>query len=123
MLRFSAKIYNYNKFNKLSYLCTKATSTHNLTLFSCFIRLVRRGETLMETTRIELTPEQKGVLAALSQETGEPVNTLIDKALEDLQGRVRTPTKGFKEALRSLGLEGLDLERLNGPDRPETEWD
>lgn len=77
----------------------------------------------METTGIELTPEQKGMLAALSQETGEPVDALIDKALKELQGRVRTPKKGFKEALRSLGLEGLDLERVNGPDRPEIEWD
>jgi hypothetical protein len=43
----------------------------------------------METNRIELTPEQKGVLAALSQETGEPVSALIDKALEELQERLR----------------------------------
>ena len=43
----------------------------------------------METSRIELTPEQKGVLAALSQETGEPVSALIDQALEALQERLR----------------------------------
>lgn len=39
----------------------------------------------METGNIELTPQQKSVLASLSQETGEPVSVLIDKALEDLQ--------------------------------------
>jgi len=39
----------------------------------------------METGNIELTPQQKSVLASLSQETGEPVTTLIDKALEELQ--------------------------------------
>jgi len=44
----------------------------------------------METGKIELTPEQKGVLASLSQETGEPVSALIDKALEDLQEHMRT---------------------------------
>jgi hypothetical protein len=39
----------------------------------------------METGKIELTPEQKGILASLSQETGEPISALIDKALEELQ--------------------------------------
>jgi hypothetical protein len=52
----------------------------------------------METGKIELTPEQKGVLASLSQETGEPVETLIDKALEDLQEHLRDGrTKGEQE--------------------------
>jgi hypothetical protein len=77
----------------------------------------------METQKIELTPEQKGVLATLSQETGEPVNTLLDQALEALQTRLRPPRKGFKEALRSLGLEGLDLARIRGPDRPAIDCD
>jgi hypothetical protein len=44
----------------------------------------------METGNIELTPQQKGVLASLSQETGKPVSALIDKALEDLQEHMRT---------------------------------
>jgi hypothetical protein len=52
----------------------------------------------METGKIELTPEQKGVLASLSQETGEPVEALIDKALEDLQEHLRAGrTKGEQE--------------------------
>ena len=52
----------------------------------------------METRDIELTPEQKGMLASLSQETGEPVSTLIDKALEDLQEHMHARrTKGKRE--------------------------
>ena len=43
----------------------------------------------METSKIELTPEQKGLLASLSQEMGQPVSTLIDKVLDDLQEQVR----------------------------------
>ena len=39
----------------------------------------------METTPFELTPEQKGMLASLSRETGKPIPALIAKALEDLQ--------------------------------------
>ncbi|ETW99577.1 MAG: hypothetical protein ETSY1_14455 [Candidatus Entotheonella factor] len=77
----------------------------------------------METGHIELTPEQKGVLAALSKETGEPVAALLDKMLEELQTQMRSPKKGFKEALRSLELEGLDLTRDSGSDRPSIECD
>ena len=77
----------------------------------------------METQKIELTPEQKSRLATLSQETGEPVGVLIDKVLEELQTRMRAPKTGFKEALRALELEGLDLTRVNGPDRPAIESD
>ena len=43
----------------------------------------------METNKIELTPEQKGVLAALSEETGESVSALIDQVLDALQERMR----------------------------------
>jgi hypothetical protein len=39
----------------------------------------------METTPFELTPEQKGMLASLSRETGKPIPALIAQALEDLQ--------------------------------------
>jgi hypothetical protein len=38
----------------------------------------------MDTTPFDLTPEQKGMLAALSRETGKPIPALIAKALEDL---------------------------------------
>jgi hypothetical protein len=51
------------------------------------------------------------------------VDALLNKVFEELQERMQTPKKGFKQALRSLGLEGLDLKRVNGPDRPDIEWD
>jgi hypothetical protein len=41
----------------------------------------------METIPFELTPEQKGLLASLSRETGKPIPTLLDEALEELQRR------------------------------------
>jgi hypothetical protein len=37
--------------------------------------------------KIELTPEQKGMLASLSQETGKPVTALIQEALDALQSQ------------------------------------
>ena len=43
----------------------------------------------METSNVELTPEQKGVLASLSEETGESISALIDQMLNELQERVR----------------------------------
>ena len=39
----------------------------------------------MEATPFELTPEQKGMLASLSRETGKSIPALIAKALEELQ--------------------------------------
>jgi predicted DNA-binding protein len=45
---------------------------------------------IMETSPFELTPEQKGMLASLSRETGKPMATLlaaIAAALEELQER------------------------------------
>jgi hypothetical protein len=39
----------------------------------------------MEYTPFELTPEQKGMLASLSRETGKSIPTLIAKALEELR--------------------------------------
>lgn len=43
----------------------------------------------MEQTPFELTPEQKGLLASLSRETGKPIPTLLAKALEELQEHER----------------------------------
>jgi hypothetical protein len=43
----------------------------------------------METGNRELTPEQKCVLASLSEETGEPIAALIDQVLDALQERQR----------------------------------
>ena len=43
----------------------------------------------METITIELTPEQKSLLEALSRETGKSVTALIQEALEGLQELAR----------------------------------
>jgi hypothetical protein len=45
----------------------------------------------MEPTPFDLTPEQKGMLASLSRETGKPIPALIAKALEGLQEHERLP--------------------------------
>jgi len=42
----------------------------------------------METTPFDLTPEQKGLLASLSRETGKPIPALLAEALEGLQEHV-----------------------------------
>jgi hypothetical protein len=44
----------------------------------------------MEQTPFELTPEQKGMLASLSRETGKPIPALIAKALKELQEHERS---------------------------------
>jgi hypothetical protein len=58
----------------------------------------------MEQTSFELTPEQKGLLATLSRETGKPIPALLDKALDVLQEHERLghakgeTTNGNREA-------------------------
>ena len=47
----------------------------------------------MEQTSFELTPKQKGILAALSRETGKPVPTLLDEALAGLQAHERSSSE------------------------------
>ena len=44
----------------------------------------------MEQTPFELTPEQRGMLATLSRETGKPIPTLLTEALAVLQERERS---------------------------------
>jgi len=41
----------------------------------------------MEQTPFDLTPEQKGMLASLSRETGKPIPVLLAQALGELQER------------------------------------
>ena len=43
----------------------------------------------MEQTPFDLTSEQKGLLAALSRETGKPIPVLLATALEALQAHER----------------------------------
>ncbi len=57
----------------------------------------------MEQTPFELTPEQKGLLATLSRETGKPIPALLDEALDALQeherpGHAKGETNGNREA-------------------------
>ena len=42
----------------------------------------------METNPFDLTPEQKGLLIALADETGKPIPALLAEALEGLQEHV-----------------------------------
>jgi hypothetical protein len=44
----------------------------------------------MDTTPFELTPEQKGMLASLSRQTGRSIPVLIAQALEELQEHVHS---------------------------------
>ena len=58
----------------------------------------------MEQTSFELTPEQKGLLATLSRETGKPIPALLAEALEVLQehehpGHAKDETNGNREAI------------------------
>lgn len=49
----------------------------------------------METTPFDLTPQQKGFLESLSQETGKPVPALIAVALQGLEAQVHpAPVNG-----------------------------
>jgi|SRR5215831_9596851 len=52
----------------------------------------------MEQTPFELTPEQKGILAMLSRETGKSIPALLDEALEVLQEQARGETNGHETA-------------------------
>ena len=53
----------------------------------------------MDTTPFDLTPEQKGMLASLSRETGKPIPTLIAEALKELQEHERAgQTNGEQQA-------------------------
>jgi hypothetical protein len=42
----------------------------------------------MEANLFDLTPEQKGLLVTLAQETGKPIPALIAEALDELQEHV-----------------------------------
>ncbi len=55
----------------------------------------------METRHIELTPEQKDLLASLAQETGETTSSLIDQVLDELQARLRATHEHGREAAES----------------------
>jgi hypothetical protein len=79
----------------------------------------------METGNIELTPQQKGMLASLSQETGEPVSALIDKALEDLQEHMRTGRANGKRGSHAAEDNPKPIWEVFADvgDIPEEEWE
>jgi hypothetical protein len=67
----------------------------------------------METHRIELTPEQKGMLAALAQETGKPVTALLQEALDALQSELHAESDPGRSPLHGDGgASGEAEERL-----------
>ena len=79
----------------------------------------------MEIGNIELTPEQKGVLASLSQETGEPASALIDKALEELQEHMRAVRAKDEQRHDSREAAPKPIWEVfaDTEDIPEEEWD
>ena len=69
----------------------------------------------METTPFDLTPEQKGVLASLSRETGKPIPALIAKALKELQVHERS---GHSDGERQAGTASPADARLREAHQP-----
>jgi hypothetical protein len=61
----------------------------------------------MEPTPFELTPEQKGMLATLSRETGKSIPALLAEALEVLQAheRLTHETSNGHEAIAPAAAE------------------
>ncbi len=79
----------------------------------------------MEMREIELTPEQKELLAALSQETGQSVSALIDKVLDDLQEQVRAGRTNGAEVQHPAENAQKPIWEVfaDTEDIPEEEWD
>jgi hypothetical protein len=76
----------------------------------------------METSNIELTPEQKGVLASLSEETGEPISALIDQVLHELQERVRAARENEGAESHEEASQQLTGKRLS-PEADKPIWE
>ena len=77
----------------------------------------------MEQTSFELTPEQKGLLATLSRETGKPIPALLEEALEVLQeherlGHAKGETNGNREATAPGSRRKLPSRYGNNLQRP-----
>ncbi len=71
----------------------------------------------METTPFDLTPEQKGLLHSLSQETGKPVSALIAEALKGLQRQVRP------DSINEENGSGVDEDPAPSPHPEKHIWD
>src|SRR5438128_549220 len=70
----------------------------------------------MATTPFDLTPEQKCLLVALADETGNPIPALIAEALDELQEHVRAhgaqtphPTPPTAQTVKPLWEIAADL--------------
>ncbi len=65
-------------------------------------------------------------LADIAQATGRNVDELIEGAVRhylDQQEEAQEPRPGFKKILRSWSLEDINLERIDGQDRKNSEFD
>jgi hypothetical protein len=71
---------------------------------------------------IELTPEQKGILTSLSEETGESISALIDQVLDELQERLRT-AHGKKQPNGSEGQNGQPAEARSSTEEDKPIWE
>jgi hypothetical protein len=76
----------------------------------------------METRNVELTPKQKGVLASLSEETGESISALIDQVLDELQERLRA-ARGKKQPNGSEGQNGQPAEVRTSMEEDKPIWE
>ena len=74
----------------------------------------------MEQLSFELTPQQKGMLATLSRETGKPVPALLDEALEALQAREHAYSGHARE--KTNGNEGTPVASPSPP-QPKHIWE
>ena len=80
----------------------------------------------MEQTPFELTPEQKGMLASLSRETGKPIPALLAEALEVLQEHERLDHRHYEvsgaspPSTRSSSVLNIFQEAREGV--PEETW-
>ena len=71
--------------------------------------------------KIELTPEQKGMLASLSQETGKPVTVLIQEALDALQSQRHSQPDAGVSRLNGDGDVSIEAEERRALKRLEAQ--
>jgi hypothetical protein len=69
--------------------------------------------------KIELTPEQKGMLASLSQETGKPVMALIQEALDALQSELHSEPDAGMSRINGDGDTSIEAEERRALKRLE----
>src|SRR5262249_6690627 len=75
----------------------------------------------MESTPFELTPEQKGMLASLCREAGQPLSTLL-AAIADVLEEVQEKERREREHGTSNGHESA-APALEAPETPKPIWE